>query len=120
LPTGSTCGKRQWKATQVSGHGPDGRASQVDKRAAIIDEHNDGGGDTANYIINDLRCPLLNYWNMRECEDVTSPFEAIFGPKVMITNKMDGSGGDALPCVFRKTGIGPLIGKRTWGGLVSH
>jgi len=43
---------------------------------------------------------------------------SIFGPKVMIINQSAGSGGDALPWYFRKLGIGPLIGERTWGGLV--
>src|SRR5437764_4223751 len=54
----------------------------------------------------------------REGQDWFSPSEAIFGPKVMIINEMSGSGGDALPWYFRKAGIGPLVGKRTWGGLV--
>lgn len=94
--------------------------AQVDKEAAIIDERYNGGGDIADYVIDYLRRPLLSYWNMREGKDITTPIEAIFGPKVMITNEMAGSGGDALPWMFRKTGIGPLIGKRTWGGLVGH
>jgi tricorn protease len=94
--------------------------AQIDKQAAIIDERYNGGGDIADYIIDYLRRPLLSYWNMREGKDITSPLEAIFGPKVMVTNEMAGSGGDALPWMFRKTGIGPLIGKRTWGGLVGH
>jgi tricorn protease len=94
--------------------------AQVGKEAAIIDERFNGGGDIADYIIDYLRRPLLSYWNMREGKDITTPIEAIFGPKVMITNEMAGSGGDALPWMFRKTGIGPLVGKRTWGGLVGH
>lgn len=94
--------------------------AQVGKEAAIIDERYNGGGDIADYIIDYLRRPLLSYWNMREGKDITTPLEAIFGPKVMITNEMAGSGGDALPWMFRKTGIGPLVGKRTWGGLVGH
>ncbi len=94
--------------------------AQVGKEAAIIDERYNGGGDIADYIIDYLRRPLLSYWTMREGKDITTPIEAIFGPKVMITNEMAGSGGDALPWMFRKTGIGPLIGKRTWGGLVGH
>ncbi|HVH70744.1 MAG TPA: PDZ domain-containing protein, partial [Candidatus Dormibacteraeota bacterium] len=94
--------------------------AQVGKDAAIIDERYNGGGDIADYIIDYLRRPLLSYWNMREGKDITTPIEAIFGPKVMIINEMAGSGGDALPWMFRKTGIGPLIGKRTWGGLVGH
>jgi tricorn protease len=94
--------------------------AQVGKDAAIIDERYNGGGDIADYIIDYLRRPLLSYWNMREGKDITTPIEAIFGPKVMVINEMAGSGGDALPWMFRKTGIGPLVGKRTWGGLVGH
>jgi tricorn protease len=94
--------------------------AQVGKEAVIIDERFNGGGDIADYIIDYLRRPLLSYWDMREGEDITTPIEAIFGPKVMITNEMAGSGGDAMPWLFRKTGIGPLVGKRTWGGLVGH
>jgi tricorn protease len=94
--------------------------AQVGKEAAIIDERYNGGGDIADYIIDYLRRSLLSYWSMREGTDITTPMEAIFGPKVMIINEMAGSGGDALPWMFRKTGIGPLVGKRTWGGLVGH
>jgi len=94
--------------------------AQVGKHAAIIDERYNGGGDIADYIIDNLRRSLLSYWSLREGEDITTPIEAIFGPKVMIINEMAGSGGDALPWMFRKTGIGPLVGKRTWGGLVGH
>jgi tricorn protease len=94
--------------------------AQVGKEAAIIDERYNGGGDIADYIIDNLRRPLLSFWTLREGQDITTPIEAIFGPKVMIINEMAGSGGDALPWMFRQTHIGPLIGKRTWGGLVGH
>jgi tricorn protease len=94
--------------------------AQVGKDAAIIDERYNGGGQIADYIIDYLRRPLLSYWDLREGQDITSPLEAIFGPKVMIINEMAGSGGDMLPWMFRQTGIGPLVGKTTWGGLVGH
>jgi tricorn protease len=94
--------------------------AQVGKEAAIIDERYNGGGDIADYVIDYLRRPLLSYWYMREGNNITTPQEAIFGPKVMITNEMAGSGGDALPWMFRRTKLGPLVGKRTWGGLVGH
>jgi tricorn protease len=94
--------------------------AQVGKEAAIIDERYNGGGDIADYVIDYLRRPLLSHWTMREGTDITTPISAIFGPKVMIINEMAGSGGDAMPWMFRKTGIGPLVGKRTWGGLVGH
>jgi tricorn protease len=92
--------------------------SQVGKEGAIIDERFNEGGQLADYIIDYLRRPLMSKVVAREGHDWSSPSEAIYGPKVMIINEMSGSGGDALPWYFRKAGIGPLIGKRTWGGLV--
>jgi tricorn protease len=47
---------------------------------------------------------------LREGQDIITPLKAIFRPKAMIINEMAGSAGDALPWIFRKTGIGPLIG----------
>jgi tricorn protease len=92
--------------------------SQVGKEAAIIDERFNEGGQLSDYIIEYLRRPMMSRVVTREGHDWSSPAEAIFGPKVMIINEMSGSGGDALPWYFRKAGIGQLIGKRTWGGLV--
>jgi tricorn protease len=92
--------------------------SQVGKQAVIIDERFNEGGQLADYIIDYLRRPIMSKVVTREGHDWSSPSEAIFGPKVMIINEMSGSGGDALPWYFRKAGLGPLIGKRTWGGLV--
>ena len=84
----------------------------------MIDERNNGGGQAADYIINFLNRPLLNYWTTRYGETFTTPRGAIFGPKAMIINEHAGSGGDALPWYFRRMKLGPLVGKRTWGGLV--
>jgi tricorn protease len=94
--------------------------SQVGKEGVIIDERFNGGGDIADYVIDYLRRPLVGRFTMREGEDITVPMEGIFGAKVMITNEMAGSGGDAMPWLFRKAGIGSLVGMRTWGGLVGH
>src|ERR1700757_1143640 len=77
-----------------------------------------GGGQVAEYIVDCLNRPLLSYWTTRYGEDFTTPQNAIFGPKAMIVNEYAGSGGDALPWMFRQRKIGPLIGRRTWGGLV--
>ncbi len=92
--------------------------AQVGKEGAIIDERFNEGGQLADYIVDYLKRPLMSKVVTREGHDWSSPSEAIYGPKVMIINEMSGSGGDALPWYFRKAGIGPLVGKRTWGGLV--
>ncbi len=92
--------------------------AQIDKEGAVIDERFNGGGSAADYIIDYMRRPLMNYWATREGEDFTTPVGSIYGPKAMIINQFAGSGGDAMPWYFRKAGIGPLVGKRTWGGLV--
>lgn len=92
--------------------------AQIGKEGAIIDERFNGGGKVADYMIDYLRRPLLCGWTSRDGGDTTTPLAAIFGPKAMIINEFAGSGGDALPWMFRKLAIGPLVGKRTWGGLV--
>jgi tricorn protease len=93
--------------------------AQTDKQAAVIDERFNGGGQLADHIIDYLAQPLRNYLTGRggEGEDVPFP-RAIRGPKVMIINERAGSGGDYLPYTFRQANLGPLVGKRTWGGLV--
>lgn len=92
--------------------------SHLDREAVIIDERFNGGGKAADYIIDMLSRPLLNYWSPREGRMYTTPRASIFGPKVMIINEYAGSGGDAMPLYFRRRGLGKLVGKRTWGGLV--
>lgn len=65
-----------------------------------------------------LRRPFISNWAMRYGTDLRTPLAAIQGPKAMIIDETAGSGGDLLPWMFRKLQIGPLIGHRTWGGLV--
>ncbi len=94
--------------------------AQTDKQAAVIDERFNGGGQLADHIIDYLRQPLRNFITGREGEGPDTPFPngAIHGPKAMIINERAGSGGDYLPYTFRQAKLGPLVGKRTWGGLV--
>jgi tricorn protease len=92
--------------------------AQVDKKGVIIDERYNEGGSIADNVIDTLRRVPMSRYETREGEDVTDPAGAIFGPKAMIINQAAGSGGDLLPWYFRKAGLGPLIGVRTWGGLV--
>jgi len=91
--------------------------SQWTKQAAIIDDRFNDGGKVSDDIVNRMAAPLLSYWAVRDGGIVSSPAN-IFGPKVMLINETSGSGGDALPLFFRRQGVGKLIGKRTWGGLV--
>jgi tricorn protease len=91
---------------------------QVDKDALIIDERFNSGGQIADYYIDILRRPFASYWAPRHGAEWRSPSAAVFGPKVMIIDEGAGSGGDMLPWMFRKFQLGPLVGKRTWGGLV--
>jgi tricorn protease len=92
--------------------------AQTDKEAAIIDERYNHGGQVADYIIDELERPLRNCAITREGEKFCSPEAQIYGPKTMIINEMSGSGGDALPWMFKQDKVGPLVGMRTWGGLV--
>jgi tricorn protease len=92
--------------------------AQVGREGAVIDERFNGGGSAADYVIDYLKRPLQNYWMTREGHDFTTPVGAIFGPKAMIINMYAGSGGDALPWYFHDAKLGPLVGTRTWGGLV--
>ncbi len=92
--------------------------AQLSKQGAVIDERFNSGGQAADYIIQYMQRKIWNYWTAREGGDYTTPLSGIYGPKVMITNEFAGSGGDALPWYFRHVGLGQLVGKRTWGGLV--
>jgi tricorn protease len=91
---------------------------QTHKDAIIVDERFNGGGQVADYYIDLLRRPHISYWAMRYGADLKTPTASINGPKVMIVDETAGSGGDLLPWMFRKFQLGPLVGQRTWGGLV--
>ncbi len=92
--------------------------AQIGKEGAVIDERFNGGGDIADYIIDYLKRPQTNFFMTRYGSEFTTPQNQIFGPKAMIINEYAGSGGDALPWLFRQEKVGKLVGKRTWGGLV--
>jgi len=91
---------------------------QVHKEAVIVDERFNAGGSVADYYIDILRRPFIANWAMRYGADLKTPFASVQGPKAMIIDETAGSGGDLLPWMFHKYKMGPLIGQRTWGGLV--
>ncbi|MEZ4455892.1 MAG: S41 family peptidase [Gemmatimonadales bacterium] len=91
---------------------------QAHKDAIIVDERFNGGGQLADYYIDILKRRELSHWTTRYGGDLKTPAAAIEGPKALLINETAGSGGDYFPWMFRHEKIGPLIGKRTWGGLV--
>ncbi|NBP69601.1 MAG: protease, partial [Cytophagia bacterium] len=94
--------------------------SQQDKKGAVIDERNNGGGSAADYMVDIMARQLHGYFNSKASDHrpFLTPNAGIFGPKVMLINERAGSGGDLLPYLFNKMKIGPLVGTKTWGGLV--
>ncbi|HKK09019.1 MAG TPA: PDZ domain-containing protein, partial [Gemmatimonadota bacterium] len=95
--------------------------SQQEKHGAVIDERFNHGGSIADYMVDIMSRQLHGYFNERlgdQYTSVTAPAAAIWGPKVLVVNEMSGSGGDMFPYMFKQMGIGPLIGTKTWGGLV--
>ena len=92
--------------------------AQAGKQALIIDDRYNGGGFIPDRMIEYFTRRTLVYWAQRGIESSKTPAFANDGPKAMLMNGYSGSGGDALPYFFRKNGLGPLIGTRTWGGLI--
>ncbi|MBX3113581.1 MAG: PD40 domain-containing protein [Fimbriimonadaceae bacterium] len=94
-----------------------GYMAQMDKQAWVIDERYNGGGWIPTFFINYLQAQVTNVIAPRHGADVGLQ-PSLNGPKAMLINEHAGSGGDLFPYLFKKAGVGPLIGKRTWGGLV--
>jgi tricorn protease len=95
--------------------------AQQDRQGVVVDERYNGGGSAADYIVDLLGRDYDGYFNnpVGDRYPFTSPANGIWGPKVMIINEMAGSGGDLMPYMFKRRKLGPLVGARTWGGLVA-
>jgi tricorn protease len=91
---------------------------QLDRAGLIIDDRWNGGGQIPNRFIEMLNRPVTNYWARRDSNPWVNPSDAHQGPKAMLINGLAGSGGDMFPWLFRHFKLGPLVGTRTWGGLV--
>jgi tricorn protease len=91
---------------------------QMNKDALIIDARYNGGGFIPDRMIELVSRKPLNYWKRRGLEPLATPAFSHTGPKATLINGYSSSGGDAFPYYFRKLGLGPLIGTRTWGGLI--
>jgi tricorn protease len=93
--------------------------AQLDKQGLVLDERYNAGGKIADYVISVLTRKVICYWRTRDASWLgRTPFATLEGPKVMLINERAGSGGDAMPWMFRQLGVGTLVGVRTWGGLV--
>lgn len=92
--------------------------AQWDKKALIIDERFNNGGQIPDRFIEMLNRTPLSFIATRDGKPWQFPPNANFGPKVMLINGWSGSGGDAFPLYFKEKNLGPLIGTRTWGGLI--
>jgi len=92
--------------------------AQTNRSGVIVDERFNAGGQIADYVVEVLGRKIEAYWQPRYGAIDHTPYGAIYGPKVMIANEVSGSGGDAMPWLFKHNQLGPLVGKRTWGGLV--
>jgi tricorn protease len=91
---------------------------QFQKEGLVVDERFNSGGQIPDRFVELLNRPLYNYWAVRDGRDWQWPQVAHVGPTVMLINGWSGSGGDAFPLYFKQAGLGPLIGTRTWGGLI--
>ncbi len=105
----------------TSGPGASGFArgfgGQADKGALVVDERNNGGGNLPWFFIDRLaRKSELKIYRRNGTDQDQTP--VMSGPMVMLINQNAGSGGDMFPFLFRRAKLGPLVGKRTWGGLV--
>ena len=92
---------------------------QIDKEALIVDVRANGGGNVSRMLIERLKRRLLGI-NYARTDDFGSTYpDAVFlGPMVALLDQNSASDGDIFPFMFREAGLGPLIGKRSWGGVV--
>lgn len=92
---------------------------QLDKQALIIDDRANGGGNISPMVIERLQREVYRMTMSRNSStNGTTPEGTHHGPKILLVNKYSASDGDLFPWSFRATGLGTIIGTRTWGGIV--
>jgi tricorn protease len=91
--------------------------NQSDKLALIVDDRWNGGGFIDQLVLARLRRTLVGMSTNRALAGTSIPQQLVNGPKVCLVNHYSASDGDMFPFYFRKYGLGPLIGTRTWGGV---
>ena len=92
--------------------------AQADKDCLLLDARWNNGGFIPDFFFERLSRRHLEYDAPRYGADLDYQRPAILGPKVLVINEYAGSGGDSVADYFRKYALGPIVGKRTWGGLM--
>ena len=92
--------------------------SEAERQGLIVDVRFNGGGHVSQLLIEKLARRRLGYDQPRYGEALSYPFHAVLGPMVALANEYAGSDGDIFSHVFKLMKLGPLIGKRTWGGVI--
>lgn len=92
--------------------------SQHNLPGLIIDERFNAGGQLPDRFIEKFNRPMVTRIFMRHGATRTHPAISHYGAKAMIINGRAGSGGDAFPFFFKELKVGPIVGVRTWGGLI--
>jgi tricorn protease len=91
---------------------------QLNRQALIIDVRGNGGGNVSPQIIERLRREMAMVSVARNGTPNTNPGDLLLGPKVTLLNEYSASDGDLFPYRFREHGLGRLVGRRSWGGVV--
>jgi len=92
---------------------------QIRKEGLIVDVRANGGGNVSRMLIERLRRKLLGVTFSRTIEDPSTYPDGVFvGPMAVLLDENSSSDGDIFPAMFRQAGLGPLIGKRSWGGVI--
>ena len=94
--------------------------AQSHKDGLIIDDRHNSGGYVNDFMVREMNKPLDFFSAPRHGKNWLIPPTAIYGPKVMLINEMAGSGGDIFPYLFRQQKTGTLVGRRTWGAMITN
>lgn len=94
---------------------------QLNKKALIIDDRGNGGGNVSPMITERLlRTPTFYTMHTNQKEGAVNPVGTFVGPKVLLINEYSASDGDLFPYRFKYNKLGTIIGRRTWGGVVGY
>lgn len=91
---------------------------QVGREALIVDARDNGGGNVSQILLSKLNRKLMGFVKARWAEPEALPYNTVVGPLVALCNERTGSDGDIFCQSWKQQGMGPLIGKRTWGGVI--